>query len=395
MRFVTKLLVAFVGWYIFTTMGILPTVLQNPLYPRLARLDNFDAQTASTGCYTKYVNPGRNANLSVCATSGIADLAAGYTAYTDDEETYFTMDQCLYFCSGDELDFQEIYGKLEHNSTAISVLDGDHVTVLGDGGRMEWVQVSSGKKMHSAHSHWNSYARGGSLHGEGPFREIRGRFPEKDFRHISQNLFTYLEEQRQGRVTLDKLCALLYYQSIGLLVDYSEQDGTYRAVFADPWFQESRRVYTADESGLSLVAELPRTSGYFCHKDAFYYSAGNQVFRLDPNSGESTLYYSAPDTIRFLNYFVAPVTETDKASPAYAGQEQVLVLAMVTDSRVIYYSPLGTVTGEHDYDEEDFATVVKGFYVSSYPYHACLMALDGPEDDPVRMHKYRTREEEF
>lgn len=395
MRLIAKLLVAFVGWYIFTSMGILPAELRNPIYPYIARLDNFDVQTVSEDCYSKYVNPGRNANLSVCATSGMSGVAAGYTAYTGEEKTYFTMDSRLYECTGDDLDFYEIYGKLQPNSTAVSVLGKDHIVVLGQEGRSELVQVQEGKKMHTAFSRWNAYARGGGLYERGPFVEVRGVFPSQDFLHISRNLYDYLEEQRQGRVTVDKLCALLYYQSVGLIVDYYQRpDGTYRAVFADPWRTE-RRVYTADGNGVQLLTELPQTGGYFCREGEFYYSVDEQVFRLDLDSGESTPYYSAPDRIRYLNYFVAPVTETDRKSAAYTGQEQVLVLALVTESKVIYYSPLGTVTGGHDYDDEDFENVVKGYYVSSYPYHTLLMALDGPEEDPVRIHKYRAREEEF
>lgn len=394
MRFVAKLLAAFVGWYIFTTMGILPAMLQNPLYPHLARLDNFDAQTVSADCYSKYVNPGFNCNLSVCATSGLPGVSSGYTAYTDGAKTYIVMDNRLFNCDSEQLDYHEIYGELEHNSAAVSVWDG-HIVTLGTQNRAEWVQVSAGKKLHSAHSYWAAYARGGSLYERGPFREVRGSHLEKDFLHISRNLYDYLEEQRLGRVTVDKLCALLYYQSIGLLVDYSEQDGAYRAVFVDPWSQAGRRVYTADGDGFDLVAELPQTSGYFCHGGDFYYSVGNQVFCLDLNNGESTLYYSAPDEVRFLNYFIAPVTESDKKSSAYTGQEQVLVLALMTDSKVVYYSPLGTITGGHAYSSQDFEDKIKGYYVSSHPYRTMFMTSDGLSEDPVVLHKYIAREEEF
>lgn len=389
MRFIAKLLVAFVGWYVFTTMGVLPTQLQNPLYPRLARFDNFDAQTVRSDCYREYVNPGRNANLSVCATSGLPGVTSGYTAYTDEAHTYIVMDDRLFKCDNEELDFHEIYGKLEPDSTALSVLDG-HFLVLGTSQRAEQVQVSDGKKMHTAHSYWAAYARGGRLYERGPFREARGLQAETNFSRISEILYDYLVQQQKGRITTDKFCALLYYQSIGMLCDYYQTGDGYRAVFVDPW---RYRVYTADDSGFDLVAELPKTSGYFCRGNEFYYSVNNEVFCLDLDSGTSTVYYSAPDSIRFLNYFVAPVTAADQKSPSYTGQEQVLVLAVVTDSRVIYYSPLETVTGNHDYSSQDFDTKVKGYYVSNYPYRTMLMTFDTSLDDPVSMRKYIARKE--
>lgn len=367
MRFIAKVLVALVGWYVFTCMGILPKPLQNPLYPYIHRLDNFEVQKVSAGCYEKYINPHVNANLSVCATSGIADLATGYTAYTDGADTYIVMDQKLFVCDSKELDYHEIYGDLEWNSTAVTVMD-DHILSLGRGNRGQYVQISADQKMHTAYSRWFATARGGKLKDYGFMTEMQNVASEWDFDAISQNLFAFLEKQKDGKITANEFCALLYYQSQGILVDYDGET----AIFVNRLRLEDSSVHIADANGIRTVAEIPKTTGHFCYGGALYYSTGNQVLKLDLASGESTAYYTAADAIRFLNYFV-----TD-------GE---LVLALVTDTQVVYYTPSSTVTGTHDH-AETFDRAIKGFYVSSYPYRAMLMEDDYPLGEDILMHKY-------
>lgn len=373
MRFIAKLLIALVGWYVFTYMGILPKPLQNPLYPYIERLDNFEVQTVSKGCYDKYINLRRNANLSVCATSGVEELAMGYTAYTDETDTYVVMNNKLFVCDSKELDYHEIYGDLDWNSTAVTVME-DHILLNGRGNRGQYVQVSSGKKMHTAYSRWHATARGGKLKDYGFMNEMRGLASEWDFSAIAQNLLGFLETQQDGKITTNQFCALLYYQSQGILVDY---DGE-RAIFVNRFDLEKDTVYVADAHGLRLLTEIPKTTGHFCHADMLYYSTGNQVFKLDLVSGNSEVYYTAADGIRFLNYFI-----TD-------GE---LVLALVTNTQVVYYTPQNTVTGTHPY-AESFDRVVKGFYMSSYPYRAMLMMDDYPLGEDILMHKYIVGEEE-
>lgn len=367
MRFVAKLLVALVGWYVFTYMGVLPKPLQNPLYPYIDRLDNFEVQKVSKGCYEKYINPRRNANLSVCAASGIEDLATGYTAYTDETDTYIVMNQKLFICDSKELDYHEIYGNLDWNSTAVTVMD-DHILLLGQGNRTQYVQVSADQKMHTAYSRWYATARGGKLKDYGFMTEMQNVASEWDFGAISQNLFGFLEKQKDGKITANEFCALLYYQSLGVLVDY---DGE-RAVFVNRLQLEGSSVHIADANGIRTVAEIPKTTGHFCYGNTLYYSVGEQVYALDVASGESKVYYTAADDIRFLNYFV-----TD-------GE---LVLALVTNTQVVYYTPQNTVTGTHDFGE-NFDTEVKGFYVSSYPHRVMLMTDDYPLGEDILMHKY-------
>ena len=94
---------------------------------------------------------------------------------------------------------------------------------------------------------------------------------------------------------------------------------------------------------------------------------------MDLASGESEAYYTAADNIRFLNYFI---------------YENELVLALVTDTQVVYYTPSETVTGTHGLGDA-FDRCAKGFYVSAYPYRAMLMTDDYPlGQDNVRMKKY-------
>ncbi len=367
MRFVTKLLIALVGWYIFTYMGILPKLLQNPLYPYIHRLDNFEVQKVSEDCYEKYINPHRNANLSVCATSGVENLATGYTAYTDTTDTYIVMNNKLFVCDSKELDYHEIYGDLEWNSSAVTAIE-DHILLNGRGDRTQYVQVSAKKKMHTAYSRWFAAARGGKLKDYGFMTEMQGAVSEWDFNKIAQNLFGFLEAQKDGKITTNEFCALLYYQSQGILVDYDGET----ALFVNRFDREKDFVHVMDAGGMRLVAEIPKTTGHFCYGGALYYSAGEQVYKLDLASGESEVYYTAADGIRFLNYFV-----TDGA----------LVLALVTDTQVVYYTPSSTVTGTHDY-AESFDRVIKGFYVSSYPYRAMLMEDDYPLGEDILMHRY-------
>lgn len=368
MRFFIKLLIALVGWYVFTFMAILPKPLQNPLYPYVHRLDNFEVQTVSKGCYDKYVRPRGNANLSVCATSGIKGLATEYTAVTDGENTYIVMYKKLFKCDSEELDFHEIYDALDFNTTSVAVM-GDNILFCGRGNREQYVQVADGKKVHTAYSRWLATARGGVLKDYGFMNEMQKLVPEGDLPKIMENLYGFLEAQKDGKITTNQFCALLYYQSQGILLDY---DGE-RAVFVDRLAREAYPVYVMDADGLRQVAEIPQTTGHFLYADTLCYSVGNQVFALDLADGESEVYYTAADSIRFLNYFIY-------------GNE--LVLALVTDTQVVYYTPAETVTGTHDF-ADTFDRCVKGFYVSAYPYRAMLMTDDYPlGQDNVRMHKY-------
>ena len=368
MRFLAKLLIAFLGWYIFTNMGVLPTPLRNPLYPYIDRLDTFEEQKVSQGCYEKYIRPRGNANLSVCATSGIEAIATEYTAVTDGEDTYIVMYKKLFKSDNAAMDFHEIYGNLDFHTTSVAVM-GESLLLCGRGDRGQYVQVSDGNKMHTAYSRWLATARGGVLKDYGFMTEMRNLVPEGDLPGIMENLYGFLEAQRDGRITTNRFCALLYYQSQGILLDY---DGE-RAVFVDRLARDAYPVYVRDADGLRKVAQIPRTTGHFLYENAIYYSVGDQVLVLDLASGESEAYYTAADNIRFLNYFI---------------YENELVLALVTDTQVVYYTPSETVTGTHGLGDT-FDRCAKGFYVSAYPYRAMLMTDDYPlGQDNVRMKKY-------
>ncbi len=368
MRFWAKLLLAFWGWYIFTNMGVLPTPLRNPLYPYIDRLDTFEEQKVSQGCYERYIRPRGNANLSVCATSGIEAVATEYTAVTDGDATYIVMYKKLFKSDNEEMDFHEIYGNLDFHTTSVAVM-GENLLLCGRGNRGQYVQVSDGNKMHTAYSRWFATARGGVLKDYGFMTEMQNLASEGDLLKIMENLYGFLEAQRDGRITMNRFCALLYYQSQGILVDY---DGA-RAVFVDRLAREAYFVYVRDADGLRRVAQIPTTTGHFLHGDTLYYSVGDQVLALDLASGESKAYYTAPDDIRFLNYFL---------------DENELVLALVTDTQVVYYTPSETITGTHDL-VDTFDRCAKGFYVSAYPYRAMLMTDDYPlGQDNVRMKKY-------
>ena len=220
------------------------------------------------------------------------------------------------------------------------------------------------EKVDNVYSEWSNKVRGQKTINFGSWVHKTKMCPQDDFTTIAENLIHYLNLQNISSISSDQFCALLYYQSLGILVDYQNGNAVFVNKYTNTDFYD---VYvTDDNSNLQLVASIPKTTGHFHYDGYLYYAYEDTVWRLNLKTAETESYFVAKSNIKYLNY------KTD--CTANGGKTPALCINVVTAENVCVYSEYHSICGDTPYSiESDFNENVGGYYVFSNPHNAILM----------------------
>lgn len=363
MKIIVKLALAFAGWYLFSALGFLPSFLENPLYKHfnapIAAQTYYDNLKFEPGCYKKYINSGENGNLSSSQNSSQTSGIFGNFAYTSGEKTYMAVGKTLYVNDNNERQFHKIYDNLNQFTVGMAKFDETMLFVAAFG-NIDRVQIYT-DKVHDVYSEWFNKVRGQKTYGFGEWAYKTKPCKDTDFFTIAENLTSYLHRQNTSTITADQFVALLYYQSLGILLDYDNSN----AIFVNKYTSDNRyHIYLVD-SGLNFhrVCSIPVTTGHFYHEGYLYYSHENTVYRLNLSTCEEESYFSHNSSIKYLNY-----------STNCNGN---LTVGSVSCDTARLYGDCHKAKGGTGFTtEEEFNQYANGYYMFAYPHHSIFMHDD-------------------
>lgn len=359
LHFLGKVLVGFVGWYIFSTRGILPEQLMNPVYKYYHIAPDFqiyyEEMKISQGCYEQYINTRQNCNLSVSNLSPLGRYKTNTFAYTSGDKTYFTLGERLFVTEKEDMSYSEIYSKLISPLSCMAKID-DELLFLGDGDVSDRSLHHTDKVNNVITGWYETYVK------------------DADFAMIANRAFNILLGQQNSRISSDEFSFLLYCQSMGILVDFD--DG--QALFVDNKEDKCDVYKYTKENGLEFFTEIYASTGYFCADGKLYYVSGNVLRSVNLEDASVAKEFTAQDEILSLNYFYAPATSDEINHENYNGQKEYLYCALLTEKQVVYVNEYFSFPHTHAFDTDSLHKKASGLYVTAYPYK-CFLVYDDKE----------------
>ena len=354
LHFLAKVLLGFVGWYIFSSQGVLPDQLMNPVYKYYHLAEDFqiyyEEKELPAGCYGKYVNTGENANLSVCNISPLGKNNENTFAYTAGNKTYFALNEKLFLTEKEDMSYNEIYSKLISPISGMAKVE-DELFFLGDGEVFNRTLHYTDKVNNVISGWYDKYVKNAS------------------FKEISTNCSNLLRIQDNMKISTDEFSFLVYCQSMGILVSY--KDGT--GIFIDRKENGYDIYKSSEDSGPEYFATIPCSTGYFYADGGLYYSSENVLRFIDLTDGHKEKVFEAQDKIISLNYFFSPVREAEKNHERYKGEETLRCYAILTEKEIIYLNDYIHIPYSHKIGKTDLYEKCEGLYMTAYPYKGFLV----------------------